>query len=655
MSFNSNYTSIEINNKNSRFKIETENIIDKKLLSLIKNPNDLKNLTKEDIPQLCDEIRQFLIKNLTKTGGHLGSNLGVVEVTTALHYVFNFLKDALIFDVSHQCYVHKILTSRKNRFKTLRQLNGLSGFTNKYESEYDKFTSGHAGTSISTAIGVAEGFKGSDNTAVVLIGDASISTGMSFEALNHLGQSDENVLIILNDNEMSIAPTVGSLSKYLTESRTNPGYLSFKEKLANSLKKIPLIGNFLFKFFGTVKNDIKRLLVPRNIFTDLSIPYYGPIDGHDSILLINTIEHLKRKKGPKLLHILTVKGKGMPNLENERTKFHSAPVKTHNQKDEVSYTKVFGDTVCEIASKKKDLVVITAAMPDGTGLVNFQQQFPDRFYDVGICEQHAVGLASGLATSGFKPVCAIYSTFIQRAYDQVFQEICLQNVPVILGLDRGGIVGNDGATHNGVFDIAFLRTLPNIVLCSPKDGYEFKAMLNYLTELNKPSAIRYSKGTSIVPEKSDYELAKKPFQSIELGKAEILNEYTNADVTIFAYGSMVEIGINAVRLLKKKEITANLVNLRFVKPIDSKVIKHFAEIGKPIVTLEEHSIKGGVGSAVIEELSDIEISNIPVKIIGVPDKFIEHGNREDVLRKLGLDSRSIAETVSEFINKKFQY
>lgn len=643
MLYGTNYTNIELNSRG------TENIDDKNLLSSINNPNDLKKLSKEQIPYLCNEIRQFLIQNLTKTGGHLGSNLGVVEATTALHYVFDFLNDALIFDVSHQCYIHKILTERKNKFDTLRQLNGLSGFTNKNESPYDKFTFGHAGTAISTALGVAEGFKDTDNTAVVLIGDASISAGMSFEALNHLGQSNENVLIILNDNEMSIAPTVGSLSKYLTESRTNPGYLSFKEKLANSLKKIPLLGHFLFKFFGTVKDDIKHIFVPRNIFTDLSIPYYGPINGHDPILLINTIEHLKRKKGPKLLHILTEKGKGMPNLENERTKFHSAPVKSYKSKNETSYTKVFGETICELAEKQENIVVVTAAMPDGTGLVGFQSKFPDRFYDVGICEQHAVGLASGLATSGFKPVCAIYSSFIQRAYDQVFQEMCLQNVPVILGLDRAGLVGNDGATHHGAFDIAFLRTLPNIVLCSPKDNYEFKAMLEYLTRLDSPSAIRYPRANSLVPENLAYEQGDTSFQPMELGKAEVLCESADADVTIFAYGSMVEIGQQALDLLKDKSITANLVNMRFVKPIDSEVIRRFADLGKPIVTLEEHSIKGGFGSTVIEELAQAGSLNIPVKIIGIPDYFIEHGNRDELFVKLGLDAQSIAGTISDFI------
>jgi len=644
MSIGANFDSANL----SRVKPLKSNLLDS-----VNTPDDLKKISIEEIPYLCDEIRRFLINSVTKTGGHLGSNLGIVEITTALHYVFDFLEDRLIFDVSHQSYVHKILTGRKNKFNTLRKFNGLSGFTNKDESIYDNFTLGHAGTSISLALGLAEAFDKSkkDNTAVVLIGDASISSGMPFEALNHIGQTKKNVLIILNDNEMSIAPTVGSLSKYLTKSRTNPEYISLKEKIATALRKIPLIGNVLYRLVGNIKEDIKHLLVPRNLFTDLSIPYYGPVDGHDVTYLIKILKDIKKIKGPKLLHILTTKGKGMSNLNDDPTRFHSAPEITasyqktayYEEKAKITYTDIFSETIVNIAKKNEKIVAITAAMKDGTGLVEFQKNFPDRFYDVGICEQHAIGLASGLATGGNKPVCAIYSTFIQRAYDQVFQEICLQNVPVILALDRAGIVGGDGPTHNGVFDIAFLRTLPNIVLCSPKDGYEFRNMLEFLTKINTPSAIRYPKKTTTMESISDND------QKIELGKGEILMENDKAKLSIFAYGSMVEIAYDVVKILTEQGLESNLINMRFVKPIDKELIVRFANKKIPIITLEEHSILGGFGSAILEVLSNEKINIPPIKIIGIPDKFIEHGNRNDILKSIGLEPISLSARIKQLI------
>lgn len=628
-------------------------------LNKINYPEDLKKLNIKYIPKLCEEIRNFLIKNITLTGGHLGSNLGVVEITTALHYVFDFLKDILIFDVSHQSYVHKILTGRKNKFNTLRQYKGLSGFTNKNESTYDYFTFGHAGTSLSVALGVAEVFKKnkSKNSVVVLVGDASISAGMSFEALNHLGQSKENVLVILNDNKMSIAPTVGSLTKYLTKSRTNPSYITTKEKIANSVKKIPIIGSGLYKIIDNIKDDIKHIFVPRNIFENLSIPYYGPIDGHDIISLIKMINDLKKKKGPKLLHIYTEKGKGMPNLEKEPTRFHSTPVTISKQEEkcgspnktqskiqnEITFTKAFGETVTELAKKNKKILAITAAMTDGTGLTNFQKQFPDKFYDVGICEQHAIGLASGLATIGMKPICVIYSTFIQRAYDQIFHEVCLQNIPVVFALDRAGLVGSDGATHHGVFDIAFLRTLPNIVLCAPKDILEFKEMLNYIITLDTPSVIRYPKAESLFSL-----IDESKFSKIEYGKAEIIIEEKNANVSILAYGSMVKYALKATKELSKIGIKSNLVNMRFVKPIDKELISKFANKNIPIITIEEHAELGGFGSAVLEALASLQKS-VPIKIIGIPDVYIEHGNREELFKEIKLDSNSLVKTICEFL------
>ncbi len=633
-------------------KSHEELVLSSNILSEVDSPDKLKELNEDQIIILCDEIRQFLIDSITKTGGHLGSNLGIVEVSVALHYAFDFLKDAIIFDVSHQSYVHKILTGRKAEFYKLRQWGGISGFTNKKESDYDKFTFGHAGSSISVALGLAETFKNDrqeEKTSVAVIGDASISSGMSMEALNHLGQTDENVLIILNDNKMSIAPTVGSLSKYLTRTRTAPSYLTFKEKIMSNISRLPFAGKFFYKILHNLKNDIKDTLIPRNMFSDLSIPYYGPVYGHDVITLITTIESLKKKKGPKLLHVYTEKGRGMPNLEKDRTRFHSAPVvgSTKNRdenSDLISYTSNFSDTMVRMGHKYKDLVGITAAMPDGTGLVNFQKEFPDRFYDVGICEQHAIGLASGLATGGKIPVCAIYSTFIQRAYDQIFQEICIQDLPVVIALDRSGLVGNDGFTHHGVFDIAFLRTLPNIILCSPKDNYEFSHMLEFLIQQDHPSAIRYPRGSST----KILEVGKE-FQPMKLGKAEIIQEHDKSDVTIMAYGSSVKESINAVSILEKKGYKCNIVNMRFVKPIDKNIIKKFLQKGSPIVTIEEHSIMGGFGSAVLESIAEFGGSN-KFKMIGIPDKYITHGNRDELIKYVGLDANSIANKIMEFLD-----
>lgn len=628
------------NNKKQKYSTS------KKVLKKINTPEELKKLSVKELIPLCDDIREFLIENVTKTGGHLGSNLGVVEITTALHYVFDFLNDALIFDVSHQSYVHKILTGRKDGFIRLRKYKGLSGFTNKNESPYDRFTFGHAGTALSTGLGMAEAYKqtNKDNTVVVLVGDASISAGMSFEALNHLGSTEENLLIILNDNEMSIAPTVGSLGKHLTKSRANPLYIKAKEKTKKVVRSIPIIGKGLYRFSRFIKNSIKHIFFKESIFEELSIPYYGPMDGHDVPSLVDTINYLKQTKGPKLLHIYTEKGKGMPNLENEPTRFHSytdtTSLKKADAADKISYTEAFSRTITDLAKRNGKIRAVTAAMPDGTGLIDFQKKHPNKFYDVGICEQHAVGLSAGLASEGLRPVCALYSSFLQRAYDQVFHEVCLQNVPVVFALDRGGLVGSDGPTHHGVFDIAFLRTLPNIVLCSPKDNYEFSQMLEYLTTIDKPSAIRYPKTKSSMdtPEK---------FEPLQCGKAEILIEKEDADITILAYGSMVETAQNI--LSKNASIKANLVNMRFVKPIDKEVIKHFADKRLPVITLEEHSKSGGFGSAVLECLNELG-SDVFVKLIGIPDAFIEHGSRDELLHITGIDEDSILEEIHKIVS-----
>lgn len=617
-----------------------------KLLDSIEYPEDLKKLRLEDLPKLAAEIRELIVDVVSKNPGHLSSNLGVVELTIALHYCFDFKKDRIVWDVGHQAYVHKILTGRKSKFPTLRQYKGLSGFPDKNESEYDPFTCGHSGDAISSALGMscADAILGEKRSVVAVVGDGAIGAGMSLEALNHAGDLKKKLLVVLNDNEMSISNTVGAFSKYLNKIRTAPIYVDIRKEVHNLLKVVPVLGKSVEKTMEHVVELIKGGTVPGQIFKDLGLNYFGPIDGHDFRILTETLNDVKHLNGPVLLHVITEKGRGFEPAYQNPAQYHSAgnfemcngKIKTSSpDSQKVAYTKVFGNTLVELAKIDPKVVGITAAMPDGTGIVSFGKKFPDRFYDVGICEQHAVGLANGLSAGGLKPVVAIYSTFLQRAYDQVFHDICLQKHGVVFALDRAGIVGNDGPTHNGIFDIAYLRNLPEIVLMAPKDGNELKSMMKIALESGRPTAIRYPKED--IPE----EKVSPQYKKFEIGKAEILRE--GPDGVLLAYGAMVCRCMLAAEKLSEKGVEVTVVNARFAKPLDKELILRLVRTNKLILTVEDHVLMGGFGSAVLELVSE-EGENVN-KIVraGIPDRFMEHGPRNLILKNIGLDENGIAE------------
>ncbi|HHT9134119.1 MAG TPA: 1-deoxy-D-xylulose-5-phosphate synthase [Candidatus Avalokitesvara rifleensis] len=618
-----------------------------KLVDSINNPEDLKNMPIEDLPQLAEEIRELIIDVVSKNPGHLSSNLGVVELTMALHYCFDFKTDRLVWDVGHQCYVHKILTGRRTAFQTLRQYKGLSGFPDKKESPvYDPFTSGHSGDAISSALGLAcaNDILDMDRKIVAVVGDGAIGAGMSFEALNHAGGMKKNIFIVLNDNEMAISPTVGAVSKYLTEIRILPLYKDLKKEIHHVLNILPIFGKPVENILEQLTEAVKRGMTPGQIFEDLGIKYYGPVDGHNIPLLINTINRLKPIKGPILFHVITKKGKGFEPASENPTQYHGAgPFKLHNgkivkssQAKKTSYTKVFGDALAEIAEKNKKVIAVTAAMPDGTGLTAFRDKFPDRYFDVGICEQHAVGLANGLAASGLRPVAAIYSTFLQRAFDQVFHDVCLQmrENSVVFAMDRGGLVGNDGPTHHGTFDIAYLRHLPGMKLMAPKDGRELKLMLKLAVDTEGPSCVRYPRA-DIPDEELDL-----PSQSFSWGEAEVLRE--GNDGAIIAYGAMVYPSFRAAEILGRDGMEVAVINARFAKPLDKELILEIVRTHPIVLTVEDHALAGGFGSAVLEMLSDEGADVKKIRRLGIPDKFIEQGSREELLRDLGLDEGGIS-------------
>lgn len=617
-----------------------------KLLDCIEYPEDLKKLKLDDLPKLATEIRELIVDVVSKNPGHLSSNLGVVELTIALHYCFDFKKDKIVWDVGHQAYVHKILTGRKSKFPTLRQYKGLSGFPDKNESEYDPFTCGHSGNAISAALGMscADVILGYKRSIVAVVGDGAIGAGMSLEALNHAGDLKKNLLVVLNDNEMSISNTVGAFSKYLNKIRTAPIYADLKKEVHNLLKVLPVFGKPVEKTLEHIVELIQGGAVPGQIFKDLGFNYFGPIDGHDFRILIETLNDIKHLDGPVLLHVITEKGRGFEPACQNPTQYHSAGkfemcdgkvMEVAKDQKKISYTKVFGDTLVELAKADKRIVGITAAMPDGTGTASFGEKFPDRFYDVGICEQHAVGLANGLSAGGLKPVVAIYSTFLQRAYDQVFHDICLQRNGAVFALDRAGIVGNDGPTHNGLFDIAYLRNLPEIILMAPKDGSELKSMLKIALDSGKVVAIRYPKED--IPD----EKLSSQYKTFEMGRAEVLRE--GADGVLFAYGSMVYRCLQAAEKLSEKGIEVMVVNARFVKPLDKELILELVRNHKLFFTVEDHALMGGFGSAVLELVSDEREDTGKIVRMGIPDRFVEHGPRNLILKNLGLDEDGIAD------------
>jgi 1-deoxy-D-xylulose-5-phosphate synthase len=645
------------------------------VLSRVNHSHDLKGLSMEELAALAADIRRRIMEVVDANGGHLASNLGTVELTLALHKVFDFPRDRLVWDVSHQTYPHKLITGRKERFHTLRTYGGISGFCNKRESVFDLFDAGHAGTAVSLALGVAvaDHLFGRKSKTVAVVGDAAIAAGMAFEALNHAGDLQRNLLVVLNDNRMSIDVSVGALSKYLNKIRTRPIYQGFKKEVHEILGRIPIVGKKMEEALDHLRESVKHSLVPGLLFQELGFNYYGPIDGHDLKELVEILTNLKDIETPVILHALTVKGHGYEPASKNPIKYHAlkdflpeneklraqasegeavppakpepSPVQAKSEtKKKVAYTDVFKEVMHATARKDRRLVAITAAMPGGTGLVDFAKEFPDRYFDVGIAEQHGGAFSSGCAYGGLRPVFAVYSTFCQRAYDQFVHDICIQENSVILCLDRAGLVGEDGWTHHGVFDIAFLRAIPNVVLMAPRDGEEFVRMFQLaLDQTSLAMAIRYPKANvpSLPPAKDPY---------LRLGKAEVLKE--GDGIALHAYGSMVETAWRAAALLEKDGIRVTVVNARFAKPIDEEVLRSLSANHHTLVTIEEHTLLGGFGSAVVEALVDSDISFSRVVRLGVPDRFQTFGSREQLLQDCGLDPRSIAETVARLAPRR---
>jgi 1-deoxy-D-xylulose-5-phosphate synthase len=625
-----------------------------KVLDQIEFPFDVKKLDPEELVRLCSEVREEILSTVSKNGGHLASNLGVVELTVALHYVFDLPRDKVIWDVGHQSYAHKILTGRKDRFHTLRQYEGISGFPKRDESPYDAFDSGHSGTSISSALGMAEARrqKGEEGKMIALIGDGSMTAGLAFEGLNQSGHIDQDLIVILNDNEMSISPNVGALSSYLNRLMTGQVVNRFREDIKAFLETLPRIGKSALRFAKQAEESLKGLLMPGLLFEELGMKYIGPIDGHRLDYLIETFQNVKKLRGPILIHVITKKGKGYPPAEKNPAQYHSVPpfhIETGEPKQGSTdnlptYTQVFGETLCQLARENKHLIAITAAMQSGTGLERFSKEFPDRFYDIGIAEQHAVTFAAGLALEGMRPVVAIYSTFLQRAYDQVLQDVGLQNLPVVFALDRGGIVGEDGPTHQGLFDFSYLRHIPNLIIMVPKDEDELQQMMKTAMECPGPVAFRYPRG------KGEGGKRNPILRSIEIGKGEILREGT--DTLILAIGTTVYPSIRAAERLETSGIHATVINTRFLKPLDGDLIADWArKIGK-ILTVEENVLQGGFGSAVLELLEEKGLSSVHVKRLGIPDLFVEHGPPSLLRAKYGIDEAGIYRAVMEMVEKE---
>ena len=611
-----------------------------KILDKVNLPEDVKKLNLEEKNKLCDEIRKLIIDVTSKNGGHVASNLGVVELTVALHSVFNTPKDKIVWDVGHQCYVHKILTGRKEQFKNIRQFGGISGFPKICESEYDSFNTGHSSTSISVATGMARArdVLKENYEVIAVIGDGSLTGGMALEALNDAGSSKTNIKVILNDNEMSISKNVGGIPLYLSKIRTKTGYTRSNRKIKEITNKIPFIGKPLVSFAHYTKQIIKRAVIHNMYFEDIGFTYLGPVDGHNVRKLEDILERSKKIEGPVLIHVVTKKGKGYDLAEKNPDKFHGISAynkETGKIKKEKDYSKVFGDKLVELAKEDPKIVAVTAAMRDGTGLKEFSIKYPGRFFDVGIAEQHALGLIAGMAKEGLKPVMPIYSSFLQRGYDQIVHDIALSGIPVTVCIDRAGIVGNDGETHQGIFDLSFLSSVPNIVIMAPKNFEELEKMLEFGINVNKPVFIRYPRGgENFLFEKTE---------DIELGKAEIVQEGT--DLSIIAIGNMVGRAEEVASLLPEKSV--EIINARFLKPLDEETVLNSIRKTRHCVTIEDNLIKGGLGSAIIELINRKSTENIKVKIFGYDDVFVEHGNSSELEKKYKMDSKSIMSNISK--------
>lgn len=624
-------------------------------VTAIQNPNFLKHMSNEQLVQLSEQIRQFLIEKLSKTGGHIGPNLGVVELTIALHKVFDSPKDKLIWDVGHQSYVHKILTGRANQFDTLRQYKGLCGFPKRSESEHDVWETGHSSTSLSAAMGmaIARDLKGTDEYIVPIIGDGALTGGMALEALNHIGHEKKDIIVILNDNEMSIAPNVGALHNVLGRLRTAGKYHWVKDELEMLLKKIPAVGGKLAATAERVKDSIKYLLVSGVFFEELGFTYFGPVDGHDFEDLFENLHYAKKTKGPVLVHVITKKGKGYHPAENDKvgTWHGTGPYKIEtgdfiqSKQSAPSWSALVSETVRKLAREDRRIVAITPAMPVGSKLEGFASEFPERMYDVGIAEQHAATMAAGLATQGMKPFLAIYSTFLQRAYDQVVHDICRQNLNVFLGIDRAGLVGADGETHQGVFDIAFLRHIPNIVLMMPKDENEGQHMVYTAIQYDDgPIAMRFPRGNGFgVP-------MDKQLKNIPIGTWEVLREGT--DVSILTFGTTIPMALQAAERLANDGISVQVVNARFIKPLDEQMLHTLLQKNMPLLTIEEAVLQGGFGSAVLEFAHDHGYHGAIIDRMGIPDRFIEHGGVSQLLEEIGLTTEHVMERIYLLTPKK---
>jgi len=620
------------------------------LLEKINSPSDLRRLRVDELQGVADEIRQYILETMARVGGHTGASLGAVELAVALHYAFDTPRDRLVWDVGHQAYAHKILTGRRDQLPTVKQYGGISGFLRRDESEYDAFGAGHASTSLSAALGmaVARDRQQEDHNVVALIGDASLAGGMAMEAVNQAGHLKTRLIVVLNDNEMSIAPAVGALTGYLNRIREAHGYHRFKDEVEETLLSIPSVGSRLHHAAKAMKDAIAAAVLPGALVNELGFKYIGYVDGHNVPALVAALKEAQQiKDGPVIVHALTTKGKGHPAAEKDYYKWHATgpfDLKTGAQIKSAAkaptYTKVFGDTLCELMARDEKIVALTAAMPDGTGVCEALERFPDRSFDVGIAEQHCVTFAAGLSTEGLKPVCAIYSTFLQRAFDQVVHDVCIQDLNVKFFLDRGGIAGGDGPTHHGLLDIAYLRSVPNIVLMAPKDEGEMRDMMFTMTEHVGPAAMRYPRGNGI-----GVSLDRDP-EKLEIGKAELLRD--GGEIAIVAYGSMVHPSLAAAEHLAKDGIETTVVNARFVKPLDSALLLALARTKRLIVTVEEAYLAGGFGSAVIELLEESGLQDrVRIVRMGIPDRIVTHGDAKLLLAKYGLDADGIYTKVKE--------
>lgn len=617
------------------------------VLDKIQGPNDVKELKEQELPVLADEIRQFIIDKVSDNGGHLASNLGVVELTIALHRCLNFPQDKLIWDVGHQSYTHKILTGRKKGFDSLRKYHGMSGFPKRDESNCDAFDTGHSSTSLSAGLGMvcARELKKDKYTVVSVIGDGSLTGGLAFEALNNAASLKSNYIMILNDNHMSISENVGGLSHYLAGVRTAKGYTNFKKNVKASLSKMNAIGEELERNIRRAKSMLKQVFIPGMFFEDMGITYLGPIDGHNIEALTEVIEDAKQVEGAVLIHVITEKGKGYEPAQLHPESYHGVGpfIKKNGMakkpKEEATYTDIFAKTICELAQTHEKLVTITAAMMDGCGLKGFAKRFPDRFFDVGIAEEHAVTFACGLAAGGFHPFFVVYSSFLQRGYDQILHDMCMQNLPVTLMLDRAGLVGNDGETHQGVFDLSYLTMIPNMTVFAPKNRYEFQDAIAFAADFEAPMAIRYPKTDAV-------RILKEYREPIKLGKSEWIRR--GSRVALLAIGTMVETAMKVEELLAKDGIDATVVNLRFAKPLDYEMLDEVLDYHSLIVTMEENVLSGGVGEHICRYV-ELHSTGVRVVACGIPDKFIHQGSIKELLEETGLDAQSIYQKISTML------